>query len=370
MKQRDREIGTLVKKVRIKSIAKRLSIGLALLILPFFVTAHSYADTASEFLASENVGASLVLSADAYNNAATSGLGVKLKASEEIESADLVMVALTSTLNVRSEGDPDAEIVGKIYRDCGGIVLERGETWSLIESGDLIGWCNNKYLLFDQDAIDLAKDVGTMTATVTAACTPVYSSSGDDKEIIGYASEKTLFEVIYEDGEDWVCVAYDELDGFIKTEYVEVEFIIDHGETIEAIRERRRKEAEEKKKLVRRNEAIAADNDTLKMLATIIWCESRGESYEGQLAVGSVIMNRVRSGAYPNSVYDVIFASGQFSPVKTGSFQKAYENNSANDNAYKAAQEVLDGYTNVGDMTHFRRKGNREGYIIGNHVFY
>ena len=37
---------------------------------------------------------------------------------------------------------------------------------------------------------------------------------------------------------------------------------------------------------------------------------------------------------------------------------------------YKAAQEVLDGYTNIGDMTHFRRKGNRDGYIIGNHVFY
>ena len=340
------------------------------MLIPVLFGTHSYADTAGEFLSGENVGASMVLSTDAYNNAATSGLGVKLKPNEEIESSDLVMVALTSSLNVRSEGNADAEIVGKIYRDCGGIVLEKGETWSLIESGDLIGWCNNKYLLFGQEAIDLAKDVGTMTATVTANCTPVYSSDAEDKEIIGYAAEKALFEVIYEDGEDWVCVAYDELDGFIKTEYVDVEFIIDHGETIEAIRERRRKEAEEKKKLIRRNEAIAADNDTLKVLATIIWCESRGESYEGQLAVGSVVMNRVRSGAYPNTVYDVVFASGQFSPVKTGSFQRAYENSSANESSYKAAQEVLDGYTNVGDMTHFRRKGNRDGYIIGNHVFY
>ncbi|MBO4678710.1 MAG: cell wall hydrolase [Lachnospiraceae bacterium] len=361
----------MLSKLSFKSIAKRsLALVLALMLIPVLFGTRSYADTAGEFLSGENVGASMVLSTDAYNNAATNGLGVKLKPNEEIESSDLVMVALTSSLNVRSEGNADAEIVGKIYRDCGGIVLEKGETWSLIESGDLIGWCNNKYLLFGQEAIDLAKDVGTMTATVTTGCTPIYSSDADDKTIIGYASEKALFEVIYEDGEDWVCVAYDEFDGFIKTEFVDVEFIIDHGETIEAIRERRRKEAEEKKKLIRRNEAIAADNDTLKVLATIIWCESRGESYEGQLAVGSVVMNRVRSGAYPNTVYDVVFASGQFSPVKTGSFQRAYENGSANDSSYKAAQEVLDGYTNVGDMTHFRRKGNRDGYIIGNHVFY
>lgn len=364
----------MLGKLSIKLITQRICLLLALaLLLPVLFGTYSYADTAGELLSGENVGASMVLSTDAYNNAATSGLGVKLRPNEEIESSDLVMVALTSSLNVRSEGNADAEIVGKIYRDCGGIVLEKGESWSLIESGDLIGWCNNKYLLFGQDAIDLAKDVGTMTATVTATCTPVYSSDEADKVIIGYASEKALFEVIYEDNvddEDWVCVAYDELDGFVKKEFVEVEFIIDHGETIEAIRERRRKEAEEKKKLVRRNEAIAADNDTLKVLATIIWCESRGESYEGQLAVGSVVMNRVRSGAYPNTVYDVVFASGQFSPVKTGSFQRAYENGSANENAYKAAQEVLDGYTNIGDMTHFRRKGNRDGYIIGNHVFY
>ena len=210
----------MLGKLSIKLITKRICLLLALaLLLPVLFGTYSYADTAGELLSGENVGASMVLSTDAYNNAATSGLGVKLRPNEEIESSDLVMVALTSSLNVRSEGNADAEIVGKIYRDCGGIVLEKGESWSLIESGDLIGWCNNKYLLFGQDAIDLAKDVGTMTATVTATCTPVYSSDAADKVIIGYASEKALFEVIYEDNvddEDWVCVDYDELDGFVK----------------------------------------------------------------------------------------------------------------------------------------------------------
>ena len=348
----------------------RLALSVGVIFLPFLFTESAYAETANDYLRSESVGASIVFSTNAYNDADTENLGYIVPVSEEIDSQDLIMVKSTSVLNVRSEASADAEIVGKLYRDCGGIALERGEEWSLIQSGDLTGYCSNEYLLFDDEAVEFAKEVGTMSATVTTNCVNLYSEASSDSEIIGFASLNTVFEVIYEEGSDWLCIAYDEYDGFVKTEYVNVEFDIDHGETIEAIQERKRKEEEEKKKLVRQNEAIEADGDTLKMLATIIWCEARGESYDGQLAVGSVIMNRVRSSAYPNTVYDVIFASGQFSPVKTGSFQKAYANNSANSSCYQAAQAVLDGYTNVGDMTHFRRKGNKDGYIIGNHVFY
>lgn len=339
--------------------------------LPILLTGFdSYAGSAGSYLNSEAVGASKVLSTHSYNDAEIKDLGVSLMIEEEIAEEELVMVALTSTLNVRSEGDPEAEVVGKIYRDCGGTLLEKGEEWSLIESGDLVGWCSNKYLLFGEEAIELAKDVGTMLATVKPGCVPLYETNEDESPIVAFVSEGTLLEVVMEEEDGKLLVACEDLEGYIRSEFVDVEFVIDHGETMETIKERRRKEAEEKKKLIRRNEAIEADGDTLKVLATIIWCEARGESYEGQLAVGSVVMNRVRSGAYPNTVYDVVFASGQFSPVKSGSFQRAYENGSANEKAYQAAREVLNGYTNVGDMTHFRRKGNRNGYIIGNHVFY
>lgn len=338
-----------------------------------FSKTYCFADTAGEYLLDENVGASIVFNTGAYNDAETDNLGIEVPevVLDEIEVESLIMVEATSVLNVRSEGNSEAEIVGKMYKDCGGILLERGEEWSLIESGDLVGWCSNKYLRFDEEAIEIAKEVGSMLATVNVSCAKVYSDSSKNADVLGYAAYNSLFEVIYEVDEDWICVAFDEYDGYIRTEYVDIDFIIDHGETMEAISERKKREAEEKKKMIRRNEAIEADGDTLKVLATIIWCESRGESYEGQLAVGSVVMNRVRSGSYPDTVYDVVFASGQFSPVKTGSFQKAYERGSAvNTPSWKAAEETLGGYTNVGDMTHFRRKGNKEGYIIGNHVFY
>lgn len=337
-----------------------------------FAKYDAYADTASEYLIDQNVGASIVFSTSAYNDAETENLGYEVpKETVDIELSSLVMVNATSVLNVRAEADSESELVGKMYKDCGGYLLEKGEEWSLVQSGELVGWCSNKYLSFDEEAIEMAKDVGTAFATVNVGCATIYSDARTDSSVLGYASEKALFEVIYEVDENWLCIAFDEYDGFVECSLVDEQFDIDHGETMEEINDRKAREAEEKKKMIRRNEAIAADGDTTKVLATIIWCESRGESYDGQLAVGSVIMNRVRSAVYPNSVYDVVFASGQFSPVKSGAFQKAYENGSAvGTTCWSAAEETLNGYTNIGDMTHFRRKGNREGYVIGNHVFY
>ena len=67
----------------------------------------------------------------------------------------------------------------------------------------------------------------------------------------------------------------------------------------------------------------------LDMLAAIIYCEAGSEGYDGQLAVGAVVMNRVRSSSYPNSIMGVIYQSGQFSPVASGRFILALSQGSA-----------------------------------------
>lgn len=56
------------------------------------------------------------------------------------------------------------------------------------------------------------------------------------------------------------------------------------------------------------------------MLAAIIECEAGNQSYEGKCAVGSVIINRVRNPRFANTIQEVIFAPGQFSPVASGRF--------------------------------------------------
>ena len=71
----------------------------------------------------------------------------------------------------------------------------------------------------------------------------------------------------------------------------------------------------------------------LRLMASIINCEAGGESYQGKLAVGIVVMNRVSSKAFPNTIRKVIYQRGQFSPVRNGALNKRI----------KAAKKVLSG---------------------------
>ncbi len=81
-------------------------------------------------------------------------------------------------------------------------------------------------------------------------------------------------------------------------------------------------------------------DDMVKLLARLINGEARGEPYEGQVAVGAVIMNRVKSAKFPNTIAGVIYQKGQFSCVTDGQLNAAIEENST---VYKAAQDAMNG---------------------------
>lgn len=107
----------------------------------------------------------------------------------------------------------------------------------------------------------------------------------------------------------------------------------------------------------------------LELLSTIIFCEAGNQSYEGQLAVGSVIMNRVASNSFPNSISGVIYQGGQFSPVASGRFAQALASGEGS-SCRAVAQDVLNGNRNV-DCLYFRvNNGLIDGLVIGDHVFY
>ena len=109
----------------------------------------------------------------------------------------------------------------------------------------------------------------------------------------------------------------------------------------------------------------------LTLLAALIQCEAGGESYEGKLAVGSVVMNRVSSSHFPNTVAGVIYQSGQFSPVASGRLELALAADKATNNCYRAADEAMSGVTNVGNCVFFRTPiEGLSGINIGGHVFY
>lgn len=107
------------------------------------------------------------------------------------------------------------------------------------------------------------------------------------------------------------------------------------------------------------------------LLANLIYCEAGGEPYAGQLAVGAVVINRVLSGVYPDTVTGVIYQNKQFSPAGSGRLALALSENRATPACYKAADEAMSGQTNVGNCVYFRTPiEGLTGIRIGGHIFY
>ena len=290
---------------------------------------------------------------------------------ETSHKTDLVMADVKVALNVRAEASEDSEKVGLLYKDCGGKIIEQKDGWTKIQSGDLVGWASDEYLLFDDDAEELASEVGNMIVTIETETLRVRKDPNLDAEVIGLLGLDDSLDVIEVVDGDWISVDFENDVAYVSAEYVDMDFYIDKGETMEVIRQREAEEAEARRKaLITKNEAIIAESDDVKLLATLIYCEAGGESYEGKLAVGSVVMNRLRSGAYPSTISGVIYASGQFTPALNGKVARVYYNETVPASCYDAANQVLAGYSNVGDATHFRRAGNHDGILIGNQVFW
>lgn len=112
--------------------------------------------------------------------------------------------------------------------------------------------------------------------------------------------------------------------------------------------------AKKAKKKAKKKKYTASE---LRYMTAIIYCEARGESYQGKKAVGIVVMNRVRSTKFPDTIKKVIYQSGQFAPVRNGSLNRAldlYDSQNKKGKikgtmktCMKAAKEVLNGSTTV-----------------------
>ena len=132
------------------------------------------------------------------------------------------------------------------------------------------------------------------------------------------------------------------------------------------IEEIKRKEREAKEKAER--EAAALRNQYQELMASIIFCEAGNQPYEGQVAVGAVIMNRVRSASYPNSIEAVIYQSGQFTPASTGWLDRVRNSRGYTATSMQAAADALAGANPIGGCLYFDQGGR--GMKIGEHYFH
>lgn len=292
---------------------------------------------------------------------------------EEAEDSDLenvVMANVKDAVNVRVEPNEDAETVGKLFKNCGGTILERRDGWTLLESGDLKGWTKDEFLLFGEEAVAFRNEVGSLMATAKTSALRVRKEANEDAGVYTLLElDESIKAIESESIEGWVAVRVDDdTIGYVSADYADVAFVVETGKTNKQIE--KEKAAAEKKKLNKNRGAVSVATSDVTLLAALIQCEAGQESYEGKLAVGAVVMNRVRSGSYPNSVSGVINAPSQFPPATNGKVAGVISRGPSA-SCVQAAQAAIDGASNVGGATHFRATSTgATGIVIGNHAFW
>jgi len=298
---------------------------------------------------------------------------------EQLEWQNSMMADVEESLNVRAEADAEAELAGKLEKGDKATVLEIGEEWTKIESGELIGYVKNEFCIYGMEALAYAKANCDTIATATAEGLRIRAEMSTDSKIMKRLEEgdTVVVDTTAEAEDGWVAVKHKDKVCYVSAEYVTVALNVGTGMTMEEIEEQRRKEEEAKaaaeaaKQQAATSNAAVANVDDLTLMAAIIYCEAGAEPYETQVAVGAVIMNRIRSVGYPNTLYGVIYQRGQFGPARTGKLARVISQGKATSSCYQAAQAALAGTDNTGGCLHFNDyNGTRNGLILGGMVFW
>lgn len=290
----------------------------------------------------------------------------------EDEWAGRVMAKVDDSVSIREDASTESAVVGKLFKGDSGEIVEEADGWTMITSGNVTGWVKNDYLAFGKEAEERAVQDVAKVATVMTETLKVRGEASTDSPVIDLIGLGEKIEV-GEEQDGWLEIVYSDGEkNYISADYVEVAYEYGEAKTIEEIEaeEAARKAEEEKAKRTKNLGAVAASGDEVTLLAALIQAEAGNQPYEGQVAVGAVVMNRVRSGAYPNTIQGVISAPGQFGPAATGKVGSIMASGPKS-SCVQAAQAAINGETTIGALTHFRNANSGiGGIVIGNHVFY
>ena len=291
------------------------------------------------------------------------------------EWADKAMANVDDYLYIRSEANESSEAIAKLRKGDVATLVDVFDGWYEVESGKAHGFVSADYCVTGIEAYELAMDVCNTYATTDVAGLRIRSEASEDSKILKVVPQGTKLTVNSDEEvvDGWVAVTSGDATGYVKSDYVNVDMVTGEAITLEeeaeakaAAEEAARKAKEQAAAAAAANQAVIDSATDVSLVAAIIQIEAGNEPYEGQVAVGAVVMNRVRSGAYANSVSGVIFARGQFATSRMSSVLAKGPKASC----VQAAQEAIAGNDPTGGLTHFRRAGSKEGLIIGNHVFY
>jgi spore germination cell wall hydrolase CwlJ-like protein len=280
-----------------------------------------------------------------------------------------VVAYVDDFLPVRTEPTRDSETIGKMYPGSVADVIERGEVWSKIRSGSVEGYIQNMYVCFDSEAEDIAILLGGEEELITAVS--VEEEEAEKKAQEEAAAKRAAEEAARKAAQEAARQAEEERAA-AQQEVTEAQTQAENTEETAAPAE----EATVSPYYMELSE------EDIYLIACIVDWEANSESYEGKLAVANVILNRVRSSAYPNTVSGVIYQRGQFGGVldSSGNYSTRWQARLAsgprNDECITAARAAASGVNNVigylafNGTAYCNLSSYRSYIIIGNHCFY
>ena len=265
-------------------------------------------------------------------------------------------------LDIHAEANTASAVIGQVMEDGHVAILAKYNDWVQIQAGEIAGWVPAENLveteISNEEAVAANEQVIAERTGETASEDEFFAEEEVQQDetaaLQAEASEAAQNEI-------------EEVQAAEEAARIEAE-----AQAKAAAEEAARIEAEAQQAALAAQAAqtAAISSEELKLLANIIYCEAGSESYVGKVAVGNVIMNRVKSASQPNTITEVVYAKGQFSPVRNGSLQRALSSDKADAACYQAAIEALAGAQPVGGKLFFRRNNGRSGQVIGHHVFY
>ena len=278
-------------------------------------------------------------------------------------------------LDIHAEANTASAVVGQVMEDGHVAILAKYNDWVQIQAGEIAGWVPAENLveteISNEEAVAANEQVIAERTGATASEDEFFAEEEvqqDETAALQAEASKAAQNEI-EEVQAAEEAARIEAEAQAKAAAEEAAQLEAEVQAKAAAEEAARLEAEaQQAALAAQTAAISAEE--LKLLANIIYCEAGSESYVGKVAVGNVIMNRVKSASQPNTITEVVYAKGQFSPVRNGSLQRALSSDKADAACYQAAIEALAGAQPVGGKLFFRRNNGRSGQVIGHHVFY
>lgn len=249
-------------------------------------------DTSS--VAGVSVSIDSYLASSASSDVSTEGNDVTpTKAAEEETAkypdfAGICMANVDAYLNVRLEPNTDCDIVGRMYPQSISTVVEKGDEWTKIQSGNVEGYVKNEFLVFDDEAGEYAESVCPKVATVNTQTLNVREEATTDSEIVTQIATQDEYLVLSatEDNNWYNIQVDDETTGFVSKDYVIVRIDTINAKTTEEIAAEEAAKAEEEAKA---NEAAASSNSSSsKSSSSSSYSLSDGVTYSGS---GSDIAN-------------------------------------------------------------------------------